>query len=91
MPGPGRYLATVKIPSHLLAETIYTLTVEAILFAPTLERYALSAFNVLSFQVFDSESTRKDRLGGVVAPSVEWTFASQTKAERVVPVSAHGG
>jgi len=90
VPQPGKYVATAKIPSHLLAETIYSVTIEAILIGPALEKYPLSAFNVLAFHVFDTESSRRDARGGVVAPNLEWTLSSQSKSEGVEPVSAHG-
>jgi homopolymeric O-antigen transport system ATP-binding protein len=90
LPQPGKYIATVRIPSHLLAETIYSVTVEAILHTAALEKYPLSAFNVLAFHVFDTESSRRDVRGGVVAPNLEWTLSSQSTFERVEQVSAHG-
>ena len=91
VPRPGKYVATVKIPSYLLAETVYSVTIDAILHGPAMEKYPLAAFNALAFHVFDTESSRRDVRGGVVAPNLEWTLSSDSKSERVVPVSAHGG
>jgi lipopolysaccharide transport system ATP-binding protein len=87
VPRAGRYVATVKIPSHLLAETIYSVTVEAIVIVSATEKYPMMAFNAFAFQVFDTESSRRDVRGGVVAPELEWTFRTRTEAESAVPAS----
>ncbi len=73
----GVFLAMVRVPPNLLGETIYTVSVDAIIVKPGEGRFPISAFNALSFQVFDSATTRRDRLGGVVAPKLEWSFNPQ--------------
>ena len=32
---------------------------------------------VLSFQVFDPSNTRRDHLGGLVSPKLDWSFSPQ--------------
>jgi lipopolysaccharide transport system ATP-binding protein len=87
MPHAGLYLATVKIPAHLLAETIYSVTIDALLYDAALTKFPLAAFNALAFQVFDTESSRRDQRGGVVAPDLPWTFSAQSQPERDVHAS----
>jgi len=88
MPTAGRYVASVKIPSHLLAETIYSVTIEALVYDAAVTKFPLAAFNALAFQVFDTESERVDVRGGVVAPDLPWSFSAQSRPERDVPASA---
>jgi lipopolysaccharide transport system ATP-binding protein len=87
MASAGRYVATVRIPSHLLAETIYSVTIEAIVVGEPGTKYPLSAFNALAFQVFDTETSRRDTRGGVVAPDLPWTFTAQNQPQQAVPAS----
>ena len=88
MPHAGRYRASMKIPSHLLAETIYSVTIEALVYDEAVTKFPMTAFNALAFQVFDTESSRRDVRGGVVAPDLPWTFSEQSQAARAVPASA---
>jgi hypothetical protein len=76
----GMYVGSVKIPSNILAETIYSLNVEAIIVRDGVEKFVLAAFNALSFQVFDPSTSRRDKIGGVVSPAVEWGFEHQPLA-----------
>jgi lipopolysaccharide transport system ATP-binding protein len=71
---PGQYVATIRIPANLLAETVYSVNFDAVAYRPDGEKFALAAFNALSFQVFDPETGRRDQTGGVVAPKLPWTF-----------------
>ena len=88
LPTAGRYVATVRIPRHLLAETIYSASIEVIIAGAPGTKYPLAAHNALAFQVFDTETTARDQRGGVVAPELPWTFSAQTQSERAVPASA---
>jgi lipopolysaccharide transport system ATP-binding protein len=72
----GLFVAALRLPPNLLAETIYTVSVDAIIVKPGEGRFPLSAFNALSFQVFDTAAGR-EHLGGVVAPKLEWSFSQQ--------------
>jgi lipopolysaccharide transport system ATP-binding protein len=87
MPHTGGYVATVKIPAHLLAETIYSITVDVLLYDAAVTKFPLAAHNALAFQVFDTETSRRDERGGVVAPDLPWTFTAQNQPERAVPAS----
>jgi len=40
-------------------------------------KFTMSAYNALSFQVFDPASKERQGLGGVVAPALEWDFRPQ--------------
>ena len=79
--GPGTFVASVRIPSNILAETMYSISVEAIVAANSGGRAAMSAFNALTFRVFDPANERRDQLGGVVAPAVEWDFRPHAVGE----------
>ncbi len=76
--GQGAYVTSMRIPPYLLTETIYSVSVDVIIVSAEGERLPVSAFNALSFQVFDTVSGRRDRTGGVVAPQLEWSFAPQS-------------
>jgi ABC-type polysaccharide/polyol phosphate transport system ATPase subunit len=76
----GMYVGSVKIPANILAETIYSLNIEAIIVRNGVEKFPLAAFNALSFQVFDPSTSRRDKIGGVVSPAVEWGFEHQPLA-----------
>jgi lipopolysaccharide transport system ATP-binding protein len=71
---PGTYEAALKIPANILAETMYSLSIEAIIVRDIGGKTAITAFNALTFRVFDPSNERRDQLGGVVAPPVEWSF-----------------
>ncbi len=76
----GQYVAALRIPPHLLAETIYSVSIDAIIFRNVTEKFPLVAYHALSFQVFDPGSTRRDTRGGVVAPNLPWSFGAQLGA-----------
>ena len=78
---PGTYVGVLKIPANILAETMYSINVEAIIIRNTGGKTSLAAYNALTFRVFDPLNERRDQLGGVVAPPVEWSFAPHTLAE----------
>jgi len=70
---PGLYFAVVRIPPNILAETMYALNVEAVIMRPD-SKSSLTAYNALTFRVFDPSNERRDQLGGVVAPAATWDF-----------------
>jgi lipopolysaccharide transport system ATP-binding protein len=88
VPRRGAYVVTAKIPSHLLAETIYSVTIEAVVIDRNSAKFPMTAFNAIAFQVFDTQSSRRDVRGGVVAPALEWTFTLWSQTESAVGVSA---
>jgi lipopolysaccharide transport system ATP-binding protein len=71
---PGTYVCQLKVPANILAETMYSLNIEAIIVRNTGGKTSLAAYNALTFRVFDPSNERRDQLGGVVAPVVEWNF-----------------
>jgi ABC-type polysaccharide/polyol phosphate transport system ATPase subunit len=76
----GIFVGTVDIPAGLLAPTIYSVNVDVNLRVggkTELGRFTLSAFNALSFQVFDPAAKQRDNIGGVVAPTLAWDFRPQ--------------
>ena len=76
----GTYVAAIRIPANLLAETIYSVSFDASVFRSETEKFPMAAFNALSFQVFDPDGDRRDTLGGMVAPRLEWDFSLQAQA-----------
>ena len=72
---PGIYTASARIPPRILAETIYSVSIEAMLMKS--KWLPLSSFNAVSFQVFDSAATFRDNLGGVVSPPMDWSFVEE--------------
>jgi lipopolysaccharide transport system ATP-binding protein len=76
---PGVYFAVVRIPPNILAETMYSLNVEAVIMRPD-SKSSLTAYNALTFRVFDPSNERRDQLGGVVAPAVAWDFRLEESA-----------
>ena len=73
----GPHVCTVRIPPDLLAETIYSVSLDAIAFRRGEGRNPMSAFNALTFQVFNANNNRRDRTGGVVAPKLEFAMSAQ--------------
>ena len=84
---PGTYALVLKIPANILAETMYALSVEAVINLQTGSKTTITAFNALTFRVFDPSNARRDQLGGVVAPMVEWSFAPQTVRDAEMTVN----
>jgi lipopolysaccharide transport system ATP-binding protein len=76
----GVHITTIRIPPDLLAETIYSASVDVIIVRSGTEKSSLSAFNALSFQVFDPSTARRDNLGGLISPKLQWTFTAQPQA-----------
>jgi lipopolysaccharide transport system ATP-binding protein len=76
----GTHVSTVRIPGGLLAETIYSVSVDVIIVHNGTDKHALSAYNAVSFQVFDPASGRRDKTGGLVAHKLKWTFTAQGRA-----------
>jgi lipopolysaccharide transport system ATP-binding protein len=80
---PGVYIAEVRIPAGLLADTIYTVDVNVV--ALRGEEYVpVVVHNALSFQVFDPAAKQRDHLGGVVSPRLSW----ELRPERLETASA---
>lgn len=79
---PGVYSGTVRIPPHLLSESVYTVTAGVAL-AERNELSSLADYNALSFQVYDTDIARsargsyQGRLGGVVTPRLEWQVVKE--------------
>lgn len=79
---PAVYSATVKVPSHLLSDTIYAVTA-GVAIADGNELYSLADYNALSFQVYETDmatsarGSYKGRLGGVVTPKLTWQFVKE--------------
>ena len=84
---PGTYALVLKIPANILAETMYALSVEAVINLQNGSKTTITAFNALTFRVFDPSNTRRDQLGGVVAPTVAWSFAPQTVRDAEITVN----
>ena len=81
----GPHVCTVRIPPDLLAETIYSISLDAIAFRRGEGRNPMSAFNALTFQVFNANNTRRDRTGGVVAPKLEFAMSAQPQLAMPTP------
>ena len=77
----------VRMFGNVFGNTIYSASIEAIIAGEPGTKYPLAAHNALAFQVFDTETSRVDQRGGVVAPDLPWTFTSQNQPERDVPAS----
>jgi lipopolysaccharide transport system ATP-binding protein len=75
----GNYRIAIDLPGDLLAETVYSVGVDVKCVRPDGERFPLTAFNAVSFNVFDPQNPRRDQTGGVVAPKLSWTLSSQTE------------
>jgi lipopolysaccharide transport system ATP-binding protein len=73
----GEHVARVRIPPHLLAETVYTVTVTLAFFDGDQANTCI-LYNALSFHVYDAArggSARGSYMGkmpGAVAPRLEW-------------------
>ncbi len=81
----GIHVTTIRIPPSLLAETIYSLSTDVVIVRGGTQKFPLAAFNALSFQVFDPASNRRDTLGGLVAPKLDWSFHRQPAPIDAVP------
>ena len=79
----GLYSSVVKVPSHLLSESEYSVNVSAFASAGSKKHY-VSVRNAINFQIYDSmtnPSARGDytqNLAGVVRPMLHWeTYTKQ--------------
>jgi hypothetical protein len=63
---------------------MYSLNVDAVILRNAGGKFPLAAYNALTFRVFDPSNPRKDDIGGVVAPSVDWNFAPHEAGVEVV-------
>ena len=74
----GEVLASVAIPPHLLAETVYTVTVSLAFFEPGGRAHTCVLYNALSFRVYDpargdsARGTFAGKMPGTVAPRLAW-------------------
>lgn len=79
---PGLLSATVTIPPHVLADTVYSVDVAVGIRAGE-ESHPVVMYNALSFSVYDpneAESARgsfRGQMGGVVRPRLDWTIAPE--------------
>lgn len=75
----GEYTATVTVPKHLLAETVYTVNA-SVNFRDEENSAAAVAYHALTFSVYDTDpstSARGDfdgKMPGVVTPKLDWNF-----------------
>jgi lipopolysaccharide transport system ATP-binding protein len=81
----GNYTARVRIPSGLLAETIYSVNATLDIFAPDGTQRPLHDMNALSFRVYDvadgSRGSWKGKMPGVVAPRLDWTLQEDRRKD----------
>jgi lipopolysaccharide transport system ATP-binding protein len=80
MPAPGVISATVRIPPHLLADTVYSVDV-AVAVRRGEQRMPIILQSALSFHVYDTaerEGIRgfhKGEFGGIMRPHLRWELA----------------
>lgn len=89
---PGRYTASVSVPSRLLADTVYSVSV-CVSCDGGDECAKAKKYNALSFKVYDDLAVaegmnefRKKTARGVIAPHLEWRImdrAGETKTRKV--------
>lgn len=85
---PGIYSALVRIPAHLLADTIYSLKTSLIVVEKGKEYPPLVIDNALTFQVYDTDEslsargTYKGKISGVVMPRLDWKVAKERDVTR---------
>lgn len=78
----GLYSSVVKVPSHLLSESEYSVNVSAFASAGSKKHY-VSVRNAINFQIYDSmtnPSARGDytqNLAGVVRPMLHWETSTK--------------
>jgi len=79
---PGEYVASVRIPSRLLAETIYSINAAINVRTPEGEQ-PLADHNALSFRVYDlggaSRGNWRGSMPGVVTPALDWTLVREER------------
>jgi lipopolysaccharide transport system ATP-binding protein len=75
---PGRYTASVSVPSRFLADTVYSASV-CVACDASGERAKVKKYNALNFKVYDDLAVaegmnefRKKPARGVIAPHLEW-------------------
>ena len=88
---PGRYTASVSVPSRLLADTVYSASVCVACDASGVRAKA-KKYNALSFKVYDDLAVaegmnefRKKTARGVIAPHLEWRMdcMGETRAHKI--------
>lgn len=90
VPEPGIYTADVRIPAHLLADTVYNVKTGVWIQRDGREprEYALVRPHALNFRVYDSEESASARgtyigpLHGVVRPRLDWRVARHAEADQ---------
>lgn len=76
---PGEYEVLIRIPKHLLAETVYSINAGVKITKDEYESYLVS-YNAVTFQVYDTGETESargaftGRMPGVISPMLEWSF-----------------
>jgi lipopolysaccharide transport system ATP-binding protein len=82
----GEYVASVRIPSGLLAETIYSVNAAINVRTPEGEQ-PLADHSALSFRVYDvaggSRGSWRGSMPGVVSPALEWTLVREERGADV--------
>ena len=82
----GNYTASVRIPSGLLAETIYSVNATLDVFTPEGTQRPLHDPSALSFRVYDvaegSRGSWKGKMPGVVAPRLDWTLREDRRKDK---------
>ena len=86
VPLPGLLTASVTIPPHLLADTVYSGDV-TVGITRGQENYTVVMYNAVAFNVYDPDERQSARgsfrgqMGGVVRPRLAWTVAPGGHAE----------
>jgi lipopolysaccharide transport system ATP-binding protein len=93
---PGVYSVTVRIPPHLLADTVYTVKTGVFLAREGREE-ALTRHHALTFRVYDTDEAESARgtyphqLDGVLRPRLEWSVEQEEQPFRSVGAGQQWG
>jgi lipopolysaccharide transport system ATP-binding protein len=86
---PGEYIASVRLPAGMLAETIYSINAAIDIRTPDGSHQPVSDLNALSFRVYDvaaghsSRGTWAGAMPGVIAPALNWHFRQEDRSADV--------
>jgi ABC-type polysaccharide/polyol phosphate transport system ATPase subunit len=95
----GMYVASLRILPPLFTDNVYSISVEVVVHTGTreqvlaataknpLEKSVLSAFNALSFQMFNP-ATQRDAMGGLIAPPTVWEFQRESAPATARPAAS---
>ena len=84
---PGEVIARVRLPAHLLAETVYTVSGSLAFFDADGQANTCVLYNGLSFHVYDAargDSARgsyKGQMPGAVSPRLDWQLLAPDAPE----------